>query len=369
MEREGRHMARIGISIYPEHTTPERDRAYMEMAAKYGCSRIFSCLLSVTKSREEIGKEFRGQIDFAHRLGMEVILDVAPVVLKRLGVTYDDLSFFSEIHADGIRLDEGFDSLAESIMTYNPQNLKIEMNASLGNRYLENIMSHCPKTANLTTCHNFYPQRYTGLGHRHFEKCSREIHKLGLPVAAFVSSQEPNAFGPWPVNDGLCTLEMHRDLPVDTAARHLFATGLVDDVLIANCYASEEELRNLSLLDPSLLTFRMEREYTLSCTEEKILYETLHFVRGDMSDFMARSTQSRVLYADQEVPARNTRDMKRGDVVIVNDEYNRYKGELQIVLMDMENDGRKNVIGHLPANERMLLDYLEPWRKFGFIKS
>ena len=36
MEREGRHMARIGISIYPEHTTPERDRAYMEMAAKYG---------------------------------------------------------------------------------------------------------------------------------------------------------------------------------------------------------------------------------------------------------------------------------------------------------------------------------------------
>ena len=113
----------------------------------------------------------------------------------------------------------------------------------------------------------------------------------------------------------------------------------------------------------------MEREYTLSCTEEKILYETLHFVRGDMSDFMARSTQSRVLYADQEVPARNTRDMKRGDVVIVNDEYNRYKGELQIVLMDMENDGRKNVIGHLPANERMLLDYLGPWRKFGFIKS
>ena len=192
----------------------------------------------------------------------------------------------------------------------------------------------------------------------------------GSPVAAFVSSQEPNAFGPWPVNDGLCTLEMHRDLPVDTAARHLFATGLVDDVLIANCYASEEELRNLSLLDPSLLTFRMEREYTLSCTEEKILYETLHFVQGRHERLYGpKYTCLRVLYADQEVPARNTRDMKRGDVVIVNDEYNRYKGELQIVLMDMENDGRKNVIGHLPANERMLLDYLEPWRKFGFIKS
>ena len=69
MEREGRHMARIGISIYPEHTTPERDRAYMEMAAKYGCSRIFSCLLSVTKSREEIGKEFRGRLILLTGLG------------------------------------------------------------------------------------------------------------------------------------------------------------------------------------------------------------------------------------------------------------------------------------------------------------
>lgn len=362
-------MARIGISIYPEHTTPERDREYMEMAAKYGCSRVFTCLLSVKKSREEIGKEFREQIDFAHRLGMEVIMDVAPDVLKRLNITYDDLSFFSEIHADGIRLDEGFDSLVESIMTYNPQNLKIEINASLGNRYLDNIMSHCPKTANLMTCHNFYPQRYTGLGFRHFEECSRRIHDLGLPVAAFINSQEPDTFGPWPVNDGMCTLEMHRDLPADTAARHLFATGLVDDVLIANCYASEEELKNLSVLAPSLLTFRIKREYTLSCTEEEILYKPLHFVRGDVSDYMVRSTQPRVMYADRSVPPSNTRDMKRGDIVIVNDNYTRYKGELQIVLMDMENDGRKNVIGHIPENEQMLLDYLEPWKKFGFMKS
>lgn len=362
-------MARTGISIYPEHTSPERDRAYMEMAAKYGCRRVFTCLLSVEKSREEIGKEFREQIDFAHRLGMEVMMDVAPTVLKRLGVSYNDLSFFREIHADGIRLDEGYDSLTESIMTYNPQNLKIEINASLGNRYLENIMSHSPKKENLTTCHNFYPQRYTGLSYSHFEACCRSIRDLGIPVAAFISSQEPDTFGPWPVNDGMCTLEMHRDLPVDTAARHLFATGLVDDVLIANCYASEDELKNLSLLDPSLLTFRIKREYTLSCTEEKILFEPLHFVRGDVSDYMVRSTQPRIMYADKSIPAANTRDMKRGDIVIVNDNYTRYKGELQIVLKDMKNDGRKNVIGHLPENEQMLLDYLEPWRKFGFMKS
>lgn len=62
------------------------------------------------------------------------------------------------------------------------------------------------------------------------------MRQMNLPVAAFISSRQPGAFGPWNVNEGLCTLEMHRDLPIDLQARHLFATGLVDDVLIANCF-------------------------------------------------------------------------------------------------------------------------------------
>lgn len=361
-------MAGIGISVYPEHSETGRDRHYIELAAKYGYSRIFTCLLSVAKNRNEIKKEFRELNDLAHRHGMEVIMDVAPFVFGRLGLSYDDLSFFAEIHADGIRLDEGFDSLKESLMTYNPQNLKIEINASLGNRYLENIMSHCPKKENLTACHNFYPQRYTGLGYAHFEKCSRAAKEMNLRTAAFISSQEPDAFGPWPGNEGLCTLEMHRDIPAETAARHLWAGGLVDDVIFANCYASEEELRAVAALEPAVLTFKAEEEYTLSGAEKAILYEVLHFVRGDMSDYMARSTQTRAAFAGASIPRRNTRTLRRGDIVIVNEEYERYKGEVQVVLLDMPNDGRKNVAGHLPEQELMLLDHLEPWRKFRFIK-
>ncbi|MCR1980175.1 DUF871 domain-containing protein, partial [[Clostridium] innocuum] len=70
----------------------------------------------------------------------------------------------------------------------------------------------------------------------------------------------------------------------------------------------------------------------------------------------------------ESVPPKNTRDLKRGDVVIVNDEYSRYKGELHIVLKDMPNDGRKNVIGHIPEDENMLLDYIKPWKSFGFMR-
>jgi len=52
--------------------------------------------------------------------------------------------------------------------------------------------------------------------------------------------------------------------------------------------------------------------------------------------------------------------------VILNDGYSRYKGELHVVLKDMPNDGRKNVIGHIPDYELVLLDYIKPWKLFGF---
>ena len=75
-------MARLGISLYPEHSTLDKDKAYVTLAAKYGFKRIFTCLLSVEKEREEILAEFRELIDHAHSYGMEVILDVAPLYLR-----------------------------------------------------------------------------------------------------------------------------------------------------------------------------------------------------------------------------------------------------------------------------------------------
>ena len=75
-------MGKLGISIYPEHSTLEKDKAYLDLAAKYGFKRVFTCLLSVNKPREEIKKEFSELISHANSLGMSVIVDVAPSVFK-----------------------------------------------------------------------------------------------------------------------------------------------------------------------------------------------------------------------------------------------------------------------------------------------
>lgn len=361
-------MARLGISIYPEHSTIQQDIDYIRLAGKYGFKRIFTCLLSVGgKTKEELIREFRTLIDVAHEEGMEVILDVNPSVFDKLDASYENLAIFKEMHADGIRLDEGFSGMKTSLMTYNPEGLKIELNSSTEMGMIGDVMDHCPNPDKLITCHNFYPQRYSGISLEHFEKCNKFIKKYNLPIAAFVSSQGPDTYGPWPVNEGLCTLEMHRDLPIDAQVRHLAATRMIDDVIIANAYATEEELRLCSASASGVLTFGIEFEKELTETETKILYyEQKHVVRGDMSEYMVRSAWPRVTFQEESVPAANTRDLKRGDVVILNDGYLKYKGELHIVLKDMPNDGRKNVIGHLPACELMLLNYIEPWKVFAF---
>lgn len=360
-------MAGLGISIYPEHSTKEKDMAYIHLAGKYGFRRVFTCLLSVgTKTREELTAEFRDLIDAAHQERMEVILDVSPAVFSRMNISYDDLSLFHEIHADGIRLDEGFDGMKESLMTYNG-GLKIELNASSGWGYIDNVMSNFPNTDNLITCHNFYPQKYTGLSLEHFDACNQVMKQYHLHTAAFVSSNNGDTFGPWPVNEGLCTLEMHRGLPIDLQVRHLFATRMIDDVLIANAFASEEELAACARITPGLLTFGIELEKELTDAERDILYYgPKHANRGDVSGYMVRSSAPRQAFGQVSIPAANTRDLKRGDVVILNDEYSRYKGELHIALKPMPNDGRKNVIGHIPERELFLLDYMEPRKVFGF---
>ncbi|MBP8693218.1 MAG: DUF871 family protein, partial [Enterococcus sp.] len=63
-----------------------------------------------------------------------------------------------------------------------------------------------------------------------------------------------------------------------------------------------------------------------------------------------------------------TRDIVRGDVLIDNVGYGQYKGETQIALKAMKNDGRVNVVGHISPDEQFLLDYLKPWSSFKLVE-
>lgn len=359
-------MRKLGISIYPEHSTMAKDKEYIALAQKYGFKKIFTCLLSVEGDKEKIIKEFKEIIEFANQLDMEVMVDISPRVFGDLGISYADLSFFSDLGAHGIRLDMGFTGNEESIMTYNPYNLKIEINMSNATEYLDNIIAYKPNKENLVGSHNFYPHRYAGLSYDHFLKCCEKFKAHNIRTSAFISSHAAT-YGPWPIMEGLCTLEMHRKLPIVTQAKHLFATEVIDDVIIANTYASEIELEALGKLNSELFTFNIELYDTITELEKKIVLGEPHFYRGDVSEYLIRSTQSRVKYKREEFEPTYTPNIRRGDILIENKLYGQYKGELQIALKEMDNSGKTNVVGRIIEEEIFLLDYLNPWEKFQFL--
>ncbi|MBC5625905.1 DUF871 domain-containing protein [Clostridium sp. NSJ-49] len=360
-------MGKLGISIYQEKSTEQEIKNYIDKAAENGFSRIFSCLLSVEESKEVIVEKFKATNEYAKSKGFEIIVDVSPKVFNDLGISYKDLSFFKEIGADGLRLDMGFTGSEESLMTFNPEGLKIEINMSNNTRYIDTIMDYMPNKENLIACHNFYPHNYSGLNFDHFMKCTENFSKYGLRTAAFITSQNKVTFGPWPVTDGLPTLELHRNLPIDVQAKHLIALGNINDIIISNCYPTDDELNALGSMRKDMVTFDVVVNENTPEVERKILFEEMHFNRGDVSDNFLRSTQSRVKYKGHNFALFNAPEIiKKGDIIIESSEYGHYAGEVQIALNDMINSGKSNVIGRVREEEIFILDYIKPWQKFSF---
>lgn len=356
-------MKSIGFSIYPAHVKLEDNLKYIDLANKYGYKRVFTCLLSVEGDKEKLIDEFKKTITYANKYGMKVIADINPEVFQYLDVSFEDLGIFKDMGLYGIRLDNGFSGSEESIMSFNKYGLKIEFNMSAGTKYIDNVFSYKPNAENVLGCHNFYPHKYSGLGYDHFNMCNEQFKKYNIRTAAFVSSSSAK-YGPWPVSEGLSTLEAHRYLPIQVQAKHLFASNLIDDVIIANAFASEEELKALSEVDPYILTFKVKIEKGISDGEKAIILESLHFNRADVSEYMIRSSRTRVKNPGDGFKPFNTKDIKRGDITIDNVNYKNYTGELQIALKDMKNSGNTNVVGRIDEDEIFLIDGVKPLQKF-----
>lgn len=356
-------MRNLGLSIYPDHSEYQKDAEYLELGHKYGFTRIFMSMLEVQGSVEETKAKYQKIISFGNSLGYQTFIDVSPGLFKKFDISYSDLKFFKEIGATGLRLDQAFDGATEAMMSFNPYGLIIELNMSNDVDYLNNIISYQPNTPFLYGCHNFYPQVGTGLPFDYFMKCSERFKKNSIHSAAFVSSKV-GEMGPWSVSDGLPTLEMARSLPIDVQAKQLWATGLIDDVIIGNAYASEAELAALAQVDRYLLTLDVDFLPNINPIEETIVKKPLHFWRGDINSLVIRSTMPRVTYREEGNPAHdNELEFQPGDVLVGNDSFGPYKNELQIV-RKAHREPRKNKVGSIKQEQLFLLDFLKPWSKF-----
>ena len=310
-------MRKLGLSIYLKDI--KIDKEYLELGIKYGFTRLFMSLLKVDEVSDYIKL-----IKYAKELGYEVVVDVN----QDLKISYKELG------VNLLRLDEGNIDIAKDLL---------EINASIKQDY----------NGYKYACHNFYPLKYTGLNLDYFNELNKDLKKHNINIGAFVSSNENHAFGPWPINEGLCSLECHRYLPIDVQVKHLFILG-IDTVIIANAYATEEELKACqeALLNPNTLHIETIEN---SVIENKIIDEK-HYLREEKNDTVLRSTLPRLIYKKYPIYKKDYYQLYKGDVVIVNETIPHYKGELHILKKDIKNDGRYNLVGRIPKEEHLLLN-------------
>ena len=380
-------MITLGVSVYPDIRPLDEIKSYLQLAAQYGYTRIFTSMLSVEGTPEEVLAYFDDLDAVAHELGMQVALDVNPECLARLGASPSDLSVFDKIKADILRMDGAYAPDENYEMLCNPYGIKIEYNASsLEPAAIEELVGRGVDKDRILACHNFYPQRYTGFRWDKFCKVNARLAPLGIRVGAFVASQAPGTHGVWDATCGLPTVERLRDYPASLQARIMAATGNVTDILFGNAYASEDELKAVadavrfeqpepvnekakeaikffeSFAGPQGFRQRkvyVEPLYDLTDVEREILFDFYpHIDFGDSSEWIWRTRIERTVYSDQAIaPRRHVgTHFDRGDVVIVNDNYKHYAGEVQVVLEPIVDDGTRNLVARIDSQEMDLFD-------------
>lgn len=382
----------LGVSLYPEQESMEEIDNYLSLASKYGFTKIFTSMFSVPGTKQEVFDYFKNFCDLAHKYGMKVSGDCNTNFFKQMGASESDISIFHEMGVDIIRMDLPYFDERDVTLINNPYNIKIEITSAMVDA-VRLALKNGANPQNFATCHNFYPERYTASDLESIRKINKELADLGISSAVFISSNEENTHGPWPVHDGLPTVEDHRWIPAELQLRHWISVGDVDEILFGNAFASEEEFKAIKhVMDEAYIDipknesfgflseflpsgptervpFKVVMEEGVSDIEKEALYSVYHQC-GETPYYMIRSRWTRAFYSKTSIPERKCdKDYyHRGDIVIVNDNLAHYRGEVQIVLKDMKVDGQRNLIGHIPSEDHILLNEITPGKSICFLK-
>ena len=151
-----------------------------------------------------------------------------------------------------------------------------------------------------------------------------------------------------------------------------------------------DSLEALSKINYQAIEIRVDEAEGITHNEKVVMYDFApHYDRYDHSTFMLRSSLPRVKFKNQasvqdnflqsdgqpvleskSIPYRDPgkKVFTRGDILVVNDNLAHYRGELEVVLTEIPNDGERNLVATVKPEDLMLLDFIKPGHNFKFIK-
>lgn len=376
---------RIGMAIYPEIVGAEETIKYLIDGKEFGFSVVFANLLELENN--EVGNKKLNELSQVYKkgveLGYEVIVDVNPAFYREFKLQPNEIDFFAKLGITGIRLDVDFGGTVEAEISRNDKGIKLSLNASSGYSTFEETIRKGGIGENIVVCHNFYPMKYTGLDHDRFIELSGVYRSRGARVQAFVTlPEEQKGIGPWNVNQGMPTLEEHRFLSLEEQVRDLLRLDLVDDLLISQHRATREQMQRMKNELDKYASFRNGNTFIYDVTFNESITDTersiallqrkpdagtndsgdvlVHGNRPDYNEFFVRSTMPRIWYKYAVIEPKNSGNiLEAGDVVILNSNLGRYKGEIHIIKkrVDDRQDNGRNLIGKINKDDLWKLDY------------
>ena len=120
-------MITLGVSLYPEQETMEEIESYLQLASKYGFTKIFTSIFSVPGTKEEIIAYFKNFTAIAHKYGMKVCGDANTECLAKLGASESDLEVINEMGIDILRMDMCYRDERDITLINNKYGVGVEM--------------------------------------------------------------------------------------------------------------------------------------------------------------------------------------------------------------------------------------------------
>ena len=401
---------KLGISIYPGlDADREKSLTLLQNAAALGYKRVFSSLHIPESNTAALREEALCLFAFAESLGLEVIADISPLTLKILDIPELTPSRLKELHITTARFDYGIGP--ETIAGFSRE-MNVQLNAStLRSVQLNALLKANADFSRINGQHNFYPRPHTGLSSETIQRQNALLHRHDISAGVFAASQTGRR---GPLYAGLPTMESLRGIAPCDAAPILTAIGC-DSLIIGDSNPALTELR--ALADPETLA-KADARYSRKALPPKKEWQPdeplpLHIhVLSDapfVKELLSRSYTNRPDPAADVIRATESRDAAKalditperneskliiempkeyaavfagpqhlangkkssllpvGTVLLDNNNYGRYKGELQILNAPQPMDTRSNVVAQVTKEDVPLLSLISAEIPFRFI--
>ena len=344
---------KTGISLYLS-TDIQKNIEVINKASMSGVKFAFTSLNILEENNIDKSDRLYKLIELCSSNDINLIVDINE---------YTNSNIFSNLKNVYLRIDDGY-SLDE-IYELSKKNMIVLNASTITKNDLKYLKNKGIDFNNVLALHNYYPKKYTGIGEKYFLEQNEKYNEFGIKTMAFVAGDLKRG----PMFEGLPTLENTREKRFVTSVLKLISLK-TDIVLVGDIDLSDKNWEYFKYIAKGIVPIRII---------DNILNDTVFENRIDYSEYLIRSKIPKSIGKTRkefkEYIQKNLKDIKKengeikkGDILLSNEKYLRYEGELEIALKNLGLDEKRDIVSRVYDEDIELLDYISIITKFIFWK-